>query len=150
MREFGKKYKENKKNSGTLEQPGRWLMRLGMWGLVVEMAALSAEYKMAWAESWQEHLDDPAWLKRAMVNTFVQLRGADKDQIRARYEDWQWYEKNFDMQYMANPEHWAHCYILDGKKQRAATCNRILKGQTPDEALETLDRDSYEFIRWLF
>lgn len=153
MEEYEKKYKENKERSGTLEQRGRWLKRVGLWDAVAEMAALSAEYKMAWAGSWQEHLDDPSWLKRAMVNTFAPLQEKDKDRVRTLYENWQWIEKNLDMSYLANPEYWAHCYILDGRGRRIGpemTCNRILKGQTPEEALEMLDRESYEFIRWLF
>jgi hypothetical protein len=147
-------YRTEWKNSDTLTQPGRWLERLGLTELVAAMMVYSEDYKMAWGQSWMEHLNDPAWLSRAMANTFAQLTAADKDKIRPMVEDWQWYEKNFDMKYLMCPEYNALCYLLDGQGKRilgmdgAVTVLRGLKGQDKREAMQTLDRQRYEFKCW--
>lgn len=151
-----KKYKQNRENFDTLtHQPGRWLRRLGLWELVVEMASLSMEYKLAWVASWAEHLDDPAWLRRAMANTWARLSDADREKVRDGYEDWKWYEQRLDLKYLVAPEFWAECYILDGERKRVywdgrfVTCCRVLKGQTAEEALSKLESNSLEFVRWI-
>lgn len=155
MERENKSLKRDKENFGTLEQPGRWLVRLGLWDLVVEMALLSMEYKLAWADRWAEHLDDPAWLRRAMANTWARLKDGDKERVRKGYEDWKWYETHLDMKYLVKPQFWALCYILDGEKKHIlwdgqfVTCCRVLKGQTKDEALLKLDTNALEFIRWI-
>jgi hypothetical protein len=142
---------------GTLEQQqkgGRWLVRLGLAELVWGMAILSDEYKLEWAASWNDHLDDPDWLGRAMANTFVQLKPADKDLIRPLYDDWLWFEKTFDMTALVVPEFNALCYLLDKDGKRVCrmdgpvTVLRGLKGQDRREALETLDVKIYEFCCW--
>lgn len=142
---------------GTLEQQqksGRWLVRLGLEELVWGMAILSDVYKLEWATSWNDHLDDTAWLGRAMANTFKQLNPADKDLIGPKYEDWLWFEKNFDMQALITPEYNALCYLLDRDGKRfcrmdgPVTVLRGLKGQDKREALETLDKKCYEFCCW--
>jgi len=143
------------KKVDTLTQTGgRWLVRLELADLVWGMAILSDEYKMAWAASWGEHLDDPDWLKRAMANTFVQLKPDDKDRVRPLYEDWLWYEKNFDMKALVVPEYNALCYLLDGEGKRVSrmdgpvTVLRGLKGQDKWEAMATMDKRCYEFKEW--
>jgi hypothetical protein len=142
---------------GTLEQQqkrGRWLVQLGLMDLVCGMAILSDIYKLDWAKSWDTHLDDPDWLGRAMANTFMRLSLADKDLVRTRYEDWLWFEKTFDMQFLVVPEFNALCYLLDrdGKRVRRmdgpVTVLRGLKGQDRREALATLDKKCYEFCCW--
>jgi hypothetical protein len=133
---------------------GRWLHRLGLAELVWGMAILSDVYKLAWAASWDDHLDEPDWLRRAMANTFVQLKPADKDLIRPLYDDWLWYEKNLDMKALVVPEFNALCYLLDRDGKRVCrmdgpvTVLRGLKGQDRREALATLDTKCYEFCCW--
>jgi hypothetical protein len=144
-------------NFGTATQAagsGRWLVRLGLWELVCGMVILSEEYGLEWAASWNDHLDDPDWLGRAMANTFVQLKPADKDLVRPLYDDWLWFEKNFDMKGLVVPEYNALCYLLDKGGKRVSRMDRPvtvlvgLKGQDKREALETLDVKKYEFCRW--
>jgi len=131
--------KTAKHNNDTVtltQNGGRWLVRLGLADLVFGMTVLSEEYKMDWAASWNDHMDDPDWLRRAMANTFVQLKPADKDLIRPLYDDWLWYEKNFDMKALIVPEYNALCYVLDGEGKRVrrmdgpVTVLRGLKGRT--------------------
>lgn len=111
--------KTTEHNSDTLTQTGgRWLTRLGLMDLVFGMAILSDEYKLDWAASWDDHLDDPDWLKRAMANTFMRLKPADKELVRPLYDDWLWYEKTFDMKALVVPEFNALCYLLDGEGKR--------------------------------
>jgi hypothetical protein len=143
-------------NFGTAKQAigGRWLLRLGLAELVAAMVILSEEYKLEWATSWNDHLDDPDWLRRAMANTFMRLKSADKDLIRPLYEDWLWYEKTFDMKGLVVPEYNALCYLLDRDGKRVSRMDGPvtvlvgLKGQDKREALETLDRRRYEFFKW--
>lgn len=138
-------------------QPGKglWLRRLGLWDLVIEMALLSMEYKLGWAGSWADHLDDPAWLRRAIAGTWDRLRDADRERVREGFEDWRWTETHLDLQYLAMPRSWALCYILNGKKERIlwagrfVTCCRVLEGRTRTEALGKLDKEIYEFVRWI-
>ena len=142
------------KNFYTEPLPGRWLQRLGLVELVASMMVYSEDYRMAWGQSWLEHLDDPAWLSRAMANTFARLTAEDKDKIRPLYDPWLWYEKNFDMKALVCPEYNALCYLLDGSGKRilgmdgAVTVLRGLKGQDKREALKTLDVKRYEFCCW--
>jgi hypothetical protein len=68
--------KSHRLRSGLLFE-SQWLIRLGLWELVCGMMILSEEYGLAWATSWQRHLDNPAWLSRAMAKTFMQLKDAD-------------------------------------------------------------------------
>jgi hypothetical protein len=147
----------DKKVDTLTQTSGRWLVRLGLMDLVFGMTVLSEEYKMAWAASWDEHLDDPDWLKRAMANTFIQLKPADKDLVRPLYDDWLWYESRYigiDMQFLVVPEFNALCYLLDRDGKRVCrmdgpvTVLRGLKGQDRREALETLDVKRYEFKEW--
>jgi hypothetical protein len=139
---------------GDTIDTGRWLERLGLVELVCGMMILSDQYKMEWTASWDEHLDDPDWLKRAMANTFVRLKPADKDNIKPLYEDWLWYEKTFDMKGLVVPEFNALCYLLDAGGKRVCrmdgpvTVLRGLKGQDRQEALATLDKKCYEFKEW--
>ena len=74
-----------------MTQQGWWLKRFGMDDLVGAMRLLSGEYELSWADSWPNHLDEPKWLDRAMVNTFGRLNDADKEIVRPLYEDWRWY-----------------------------------------------------------
>jgi hypothetical protein len=149
--------KTAKHNNDTVtltQNGGRWLTRLGLMDLVCGMAILSDEYKLEWAASWNDHLDDPDWLRRAMANTFVQLKPADKDLIRPLYEDWLWFEKNFDMKALVMPEYNALCYLIDrdGKwvcrMDGPVTVLRGLKGRDRRGALKTLDVKIYEFKEW--
>ena len=157
MNKDNKKFKTNREKSNTITQgPGGWLMRIGMWDLAVEMALLSMEYKLGWSGSWAEHLDDPAWLRRAIYNTWDQLTDQDKERLREDFENWKWIEQHLDLEYLAaEPEFWALCYILDGDRQRVigdgrfVTICRVLSGQTKEEAIAKLDGESFEFIRWL-
>jgi hypothetical protein len=127
---------------------------MGLVELVAAMMIFSEAYKLAWAASWMEHLDDPAWLHRAMGSTFARLTAADKDLIRPAYEDWLWYDKTFDMKYLVCPEYNALCWLLDGSGKRilcmdgAVTVLVGLKGQDKREALQTLDVKRYEFCSW--
>jgi hypothetical protein len=147
------------KNVGTMEQTagGRWLVRLGLMDLVCGMAILSDEYKMEWAAHWNDHLDKPDWLRRAMANTFLRLKPADKELIRPLYDDWLWFESRYigiDMKALVVPEFNALCYVLDGEGKRVrrmdgpVTVLRGLKGQDRREALETLNVKIYEFCCW--
>jgi hypothetical protein len=144
----------DKKVDTLTQTSGRWLVRLGLVELVAAMVILSEEYKLDWAASWNDHLDDPDWLRRAMANTFMRLKPADKNLIRPLYEDWLWYDKTFDMKGLVVPEYNALCYLLDnnGKRVRRmdgpVTVLRGLKGQDKREALATLDTKCYEFCCW--
>jgi hypothetical protein len=141
-------------NSNTSVQTGRWLVRLGLWELICGMMILSQEYGLPWMASWQRHLDNPDWLGRAMAMTFMQLKPVDKDLIGTKYDDWLWFEKNVDMQALVEPEYNALCYLLDkdgkriGRPDGPVTVLRGLKGQDKQEALQTLDRQRYEFKAW--
>ncbi len=149
------KMTDSNNDTSTLTQiDGRWLMRLGLMELVAAMMILSEEYKLEWAASWNDHLDDPDWLRRAMANTFTWLKPHDKDIIRPLYEDWLWYEKTFDMKGLVVPEFNALCYLLDKGGKRVSRMDGPvtvlvgLKGQDREEALATLDTRCYEFKEW--
>jgi len=133
---------------------GRWLVRLELVELISAMMIYSEHYKLAWADSWGEHLDDPDWLRRAMGSTFARLTAADKELIRPAYEDWQWLDKTFDMKYLVCPQFNALCWLLDGSGKRvcrmdgAVTVLVGLKGQDRREAMQGLDVKRYEFCSW--
>ena len=39
------------------------------------MWLLSGEYELSWADSWGDHLDEPKWLDRAMMNSLTNEHG---------------------------------------------------------------------------
>ena len=146
--------KGNKENSDTMTQTGSWLRRIGMDVLVHAIAMLSDEYGMKWAASWPNHLDDPKWLNRAMVNTFGRLRDADKAVVNPLYEDWLWYSECFDLEATVALGYVAEVYLLDRNRNRISAEGRYqtilvsLDGASREEALCQLNRDTYEFVRW--
>jgi hypothetical protein len=141
-------------NNPVQRQRGQWLNRLGLWELVGSMMILSADGKMPWADQWHEHLDNPGWLKRAMVNTYQRLSEQDKAIVQSAYEEWLWYAEHFDLETMAQMGYVAHVYLLDALGQRIYSDGQFktilleLHGTSPQDALRQLDNRWYEFIGW--
>lgn len=124
--------------------------------LVCAMQSLSAEYGLAWADHWTVHLDDPKWLARAMVNTFMRLGDADKAIVNPLYEDWLWYSSHFDLEALVGIGYVAEVYLLDRNGQRISADGEYktvvvkLDGASRKKALCQLKRDFYEFVRWWY
>ncbi len=141
-------------NDSMRQQPGRWLVRLGLYELAAAMMVLSTEHDLSWASLWQANLDNPSWLKRAMVNTFGRLTEQEKQSVQPLYEDWLWVAEHFAMERMVDMPHWAHVYLLDSTGQRVYAEGHFksvlieLYGTTPAEALMGLDTRWYQFIGW--
>ena len=137
-----------------MTQTGLWLARIGMDVLVHAMQSLSAEYGLAWADSWPDHLDDPKWLNRAMLNTFGRLREDDQELLRELYEDWCWYFSNLDLEALVELGYAAEVYLLDRSGNRISAEGRYqtilvkLDGASREDALCQLNSDFYEVIRW--
>ncbi|MBE0534540.1 MAG: hypothetical protein IH624_02645 [Phycisphaerae bacterium] len=152
-----RKLEDNPENSGTLEQGferGRWLKRLGLWELVAAMVLWSEDHGLPWASSWYAHLDEPAWLRRAFVNTFVRLTNAEKELVRPYYDEWLRLEAHADIEACVRPAFNAECFLLDRDGRRvtwrgqAQTVLVGLRGQDRQEALLQLNTKAYEFWRW--
>jgi hypothetical protein len=132
---------------------GNWLRRIGMFDLVMMMDLLSGEYGFGWAEKWGDHLDDPKWLDRAMVNTFGRLRDADQELLRELYEDWCWYFANLDLEAAVKLGYVAEVALLDRDKRRVVDGGEVqtvlvsLDGASRGDAKRSLTSE-YEFIRW--
>ena len=130
-----------------------WLRRIGMMNLVLAMDLLSGEYGFAWAGKWRDHLDDPKWLARAMVNTFGRLRDEDQNLLRAMYEDWCWYFSNLDLEAAVDLGYVAEVALLDRNGNRVSAEGRYqtilvkLDGASRDDAKGSLTSE-YEFLRW--
>ena len=137
-----------------MEQNGQWLRRVGLDGLVRTMERLSAEYGMPWADSWQRHLDDPGWLRRAIVNTYKRLDETDTAKANPLVQEWLWYAANFDLEAMVSYEYTAEVYLLDRWKRRVfaegqyRTILVSLRGRTRYQARCRLNA-GYEFVRWV-
>ena len=118
------------------------------------MQMLSAEYGMSWANSWQDHLDEPKWLDRAMLNTFGRLRDEDQELLRPLYEDWQWYFANLDLEAAVKLGYVAEVALLDGSGKRVVDAGQVqtvlvsLDGASREDARRSLTSE-YEFIRWV-
>ncbi len=95
-----------------------WLERLGVADLVAGMQMLSADYDLPWAAQWQQNLDNPGWLDRAIKNTFGRLDEADKKLVRAMYEDWQWCFGELDLAAAVKLGHVAEVALLWGDGRR--------------------------------
>ena len=130
-----------------------WLERLGVGNLILAMEMLSGDYGLAWADKWRDHLDDPKWLDRAMVNTFGRLRDEDQELLRELYEDWQWYFANLDLAAAVKLGYVAEVALLWGDGQRVVDGGRVqtvlvsLDGASREDAKRSLTSE-YEFLRW--
>jgi hypothetical protein len=130
-----------------------WLQRIGMFDLVLAMEMLSGDYGLAWADHWRDHLDDPKWLDRAMVNTFGRLRDEDQELVRALYEDWLWYAANLDLEAAVSLGYVAEVALLWGDGRRVVDDGHVqtvlvsLGGASREDAKRSLTSE-YEFVRW--
>ena len=130
-----------------------WLRRIGLFNLVLAMEMLSGEYDLPWAGQWQQHLDDPKWLDKAMVNTFGRLNDADQELVRPLYEDWQWYFANLDLAAAVKFRHVAEVALLWGDGRRVVDGGQVqtvlvsLDGASREDAKRSLTSE-YEFLRW--
>jgi len=137
-----------------MTQTGWWLRRIGMDVLVHAMAMLSRDYGLKWAASWADHLDDPRWLNKAMLNTFGRLSYEDKELVRPLYEDWCWYYEYLDLTAAVDLGYAAEVYLLDRNGCRVCASGQYqtilvkLDGASRKDALCQLNRDFYEFVRW--
>jgi hypothetical protein len=146
-------YKEVTETRVGQRDSGSWLRRFGMGNLVLAMEMLSGEYDLPWAGQWQQHLDDPKWLDRAMVNTFGRLNDADKEMVAPLYEDWQWYFSNLDLEAAVGLGYIAEAALLWGGGQRVLDGGQVqtvlvsLGGTSREDAKRSLTSE-YEFLRW--
>jgi len=131
-----------------------WLRRFGLLDLVMGMELLSGEYGMKWADQWRRNWDNPAWLDRAMVNTFGRLNDADQELVAPLYEDWQWYFANLDLEAAVGLGVVAEVSLLWGDGRRIVADGRVqtvlvsLGGASREEAKSSLTSE-YEFLRWV-
>lgn len=138
------------------QRDSRWLERIGMLDLVLAMRMLSGDYGMSWAESWDAHLDEPDWLKRAMTNTFRLLKDTDRQVVRPLYEAWLWYAENFDLDAMMRQGLLLEVYLLDRNRQRISCDGQYktivleLQADSRQDALLQVNSDWYEFKCWVF
>ena len=136
-----------------MTQHGKWLKRIGMMNLVLAMQMLSAEYELQWSGSWPDHLDEPKWLDRAMVNTFGRLNDADKKMVAPMYEDWQWYFSNLDLEAAVSLGYVALVALLWSDGRRVVDAGEVqtvlvaLDGASREEAKRSLTSE-YEILRW--
>jgi hypothetical protein len=136
-----------------MTQHGWWLKRIGMDDLVGAMRLLSGEYELSWADSWADHLDEPKWLDRAMVNTLGRLRDADQELLRELYEDWCWYFANLDLEAAVKLGYVAEVALLWGDGRRVVDDGQVqtvlvsLDGASREDAKGSLTSE-YEFFRW--
>ena len=153
----------NKKNSiyiykevcetEVAQRPGGWLGRFGLLNLVAAMEILSGDYDLPWADQWQQNLDDPGWLDRAMVNTFGRFKTEDQELLRAMYEDWRWYFANLDLAAAVKLGYVAEVALLWGGGQRVVADGQVqtvlvsLGGASREDAKSSLTSE-YEFLRW--
>jgi len=132
---------------------GGWLGRFGLLDLVMGMELLSGEYGMKWADQWRRNWDNPAWLDRAMVNTFGRLNDADQELVAPLYEDWLWYFENLDLEAAVKLGYVAEVALLWGDGRRvvdggqAQTVLVSLGGASREDAKRSLTSE-YEFLRW--
>ena len=137
------------------QQSGMWLRRYGLMRLVEIMAGFSAEYGMGWADKWDDHLDDPVWMKKAMAHTFAKLSDDDKKKVQEDHDLWQWYFDFCDVRELVKCEYFARCYILDHNGRRVSWAGEYkticvsLVGETQCDAILQLNTDAYEFISWM-
>ena len=130
-----------------------WLKRFGLGNLVLAMEMLSGEYDLAWAGKWQQHLDDPKWLDRAMINTFGRLNEEDQEMVAPLYEDWQWYFANLDLEAAVKLGYVAEVALLWSDGRRVVDAGEVqtvlveLDGGSREEAKRSLTSE-YEFLRW--
>ena len=123
--------------------------------MVSVFVELSVAYDLSWRESWEDHLDNMAWLRRAMSNTYVKLKEDDKEKVRFEYELFLEHDVFCDWQAMAFPSFDALCYVLDRRGRRVesegvyATVVRELHGGTKQDAMGRIDTRCYEFIEWM-
>ena len=133
--------------------PGNWLGRFGLLDLVMGMELLSGDYDLPWADQWRRNWDNPAWLDRAMVNTFGRLNDADKESVRPLYEDWQWYFLNLDLEAAVGLGYVAEVALLWGDGRRVKVDGEVqtvlvsLGGASREDAKSSLTSE-YEFVRW--
>ena len=124
-----------------------------MFDLVMMMDLLSGEYGFAWAEKWQQNLDDPQWLDRAMVNTFSRLNEEDQEMVRELYEDWSWCFSNLDLAAAVKLGYVAEVALLWGDGRRVVDGGQVqtvlvsLDGASREDAKRSLTSE-YEFLRW--
>ena len=136
-----------------MDQHGNWLKRIGMMDLVAGMWLLSGEYELSWADSWPDHLDEPKWLDKAMVNTFGRLNDADKELVRPLYEDWLWFFANLDLAAAVALGYVAEVALLWGDGRRVVDGGQVqtvlvsLGGASREDAKSSLTSE-YEFLRW--
>ena len=135
------------------QRPGRWLRRFGLLNLVFGMELLSGDYDLPWADQWRRNWDNPAWLDRAMKNTFGRLNDADQKLVRPLYEDWQWYFANLDLEAAVGLGYVAEVALLWGGGQRVVDDGQVqtvlvsLVGASREDAKGSLTSE-YEFLRW--
>ena len=133
--------------------PGNWLRRFGLLDLVAAMELLSGEYDLPWADQWQRNWDNPAWLDRAMVNTFGRLNDADQELVAPLYEEWRWCFANLDLEAAVGLGFVAEVALLWGDGRRvvadgqAQTVLVSLDGASREDAKSSLTSE-YEFLRW--
>ena len=134
-------------------QKGCWLERLGVGNLILAMEMLSGDYGLPWADKWQQNLDDPRWLDKAMVNTFGRLNGEDQELVGPLYEDWRWYFENLDMEAAVKLGYVAEVALLWGDGRRVVDDGQVqtvlvsLDGATREDAKRSLTSE-YEFLCW--
>jgi hypothetical protein len=132
-----------------------WLRRSGLWPMVCQFVELSKSYGLPWCESWDDHLENMDWIRRAMWNTFLRLGCNDKGSIRYEYELFLDHDTFCDWRAMAFPSFDALCFILDRRGRRVEsegvyqTVVRELEGATKQVAIGKLDTRFYEFIEWM-
>ena len=132
-----------------------WLKRSMLWPMVFQFVEFSVDYCLPWCESWDDHLEDFNWVRRAMWNTFLRLGFGDKKRIQYEYELFLDHDTFCDWQALAFPSFDALCYILDRRGKRVesesvlVTVVRELEGVSKQVAIEKLDTRFYEFIEWM-
>ncbi len=131
-----------------------WLRRIGMMDLVAAMEMLSGEYGFDWADQWRRNWDNPAWLDRAMVNTFGRLKTEDQELLRPLYEDWQWYFANLDLAAAVGLGYVAEVALLWGDGRRVVDDGQVQTvlvslGGVSREAAKSSLTSEYEFVRWV-
>ena len=135
------------------QRPDSWLRRIGLLNLVLAMEMVSGDYGFDWADQWQRNWDNPAWLDRAMDNTFDRIREEDQEMVRELYEDWCWYFANLDLEAAVKLGFVAEVCLLWGGGQRVVDGGQVqtvlvkLDGASREEAKRSLTSE-YEFLRW--
>ena len=125
-------------------------------GLISEMYRLAVKHNLDLAADWPGHWQDSSmdWHRQAMEVTWRQLDSQEKETVRQDYKLFEALDGFVDWYYLPERAYPAFVYILDKNGRRVisggkpATVCFDLKGETRKDALETLDKRSFEFKRW--